>query len=368
MKNLVFAETNLNPTGERKTSAVYTAVNAVAIATGIAWQEAVKRLIEQAHIRSYMPHHPTCITDMMRSYGFKKITAAEFDRDFSEGVSDTGEIKKYIIKIRCEEYLAVVPNEDGSHTVKGIKGFNPLFLQGLIEEIWEFYPGTDNRTGIYREVSERSMPEDQKNLHSENINPKGRFIGDCSVRALGAAYPDCSWDEAMDHLAQASDYCTPFLNTFSNINLALIKLGFERHNPIKMNNKRLTGKEFCELMTHTCFKGERIFAYVGSGHCAAILPVKQEDGSCVYSIQDTWDCTSRKIGEYWTYIKEESVDRPTLTFNKLKIGEKIEHPQFGEGIIVKINSFGNSNILDVEFNGYGIKKISETWLQKNKSG
>lgn len=303
---------------------------------------------------------------VVRSYGFKKITAAEFDSDSGERAADTGEIKKYIIKIRHEEYLAIVPDEDGSYAAKGVKGFSPNVLSRLIEEIWMLYPGTDNRTGIYREVSERSMPKDQKSLHSKNINPKGRFIGDCSVRALGAVYPDCSWDEAMDYLAQASDYCTAFLNTFSNINLTLIKLGFERHNPIKMNNKRLTGKEFCELMAHTYFKGERIFAYVGSGHCAAILPVRQEDGTYTYSIQDTWDCTSRKIGEYWTYIKEESVDTPALTFDALKTGEKIEHPQFGEGTIVKINAFGNSNILEVEFSGYGIKKISEAWLKKNK--
>ena len=171
----------------------------------------------------------------------------------------------------------------------------------------------------------------------------------------------------MDHLAEASNYCEPIINCTPNINLTLSKLGFEHHKKIYRNNKMLTGKEFCELMSHTYFKGEKIFAYVGSSHCAAILPIKQDDGTYIYKIQDTWDSTTRKIADYWVYKGEKKVHHPNLTFNNLKVNEKIVHPRFGEGTIVNTILSGNNKILEVDFNKYGIKKISEEWLQKNIS-
>ncbi len=120
-----------------------------------------------------------------------------------------------------------------------------------------------------------------------------------------------------------------------------------------------------ELRVITYFKGEKIFAYVGKSHCAAILPFKQDDGTYTYKIQDTWDSTSKKIGDYWTYKKEQNIPPPTLTVNNLKLNEKIVHPKFGEGTILKMNLSEKRNILEVNFNKYGIKKISEDWLQKN---
>ena len=55
MENYCFKETNINPTGEKKYSQIYTVINSISIVTDKPWQEHVKRLIEQAHIRTNMP-------------------------------------------------------------------------------------------------------------------------------------------------------------------------------------------------------------------------------------------------------------------------------------------------------------------------
>ncbi len=84
MNTIHFEETNLNPTGERRLTATHTAVNAVAIAINISWQEVVKSLIEQAHIRSNMPSYSICITDMIRACGFKKFDSYLYVKDLVE--------------------------------------------------------------------------------------------------------------------------------------------------------------------------------------------------------------------------------------------------------------------------------------------
>ena len=367
MNTLHFEETNLNPTGERKLTATHTAVNAVAIATNTSWQEVVKNLIEQSHIRSNMPSYSICITDMIRAFGFKKTDSYLYAKDLVEKINCQKETRKYIIKLRYSGYFAMLPISSNSYVIKSITNSNTNISNRFIEEVWAFHPGTDNRTGLSRTSNKRSMPEDHKRFKAKNLNPQNKYIGDCVIRALSAAYNDCSWDEAMDHLAEASNYCEPIINSTPNINLTLSKLGFEHHKKIYRNNKMLTGKEFCELMSHTYFNGEKIFAYVGSSHCAAILPVKQDDGTYIYKIQDTWDSTTRKIADYWVYKGEKKVHHPNLTFNNLKLNEKIVHPRFGEGTIVNTILSGNNKILEVDFNEYGIKKISEEWLQKNIS-
>lgn len=61
MNTIYFEKTNLKPTGEIKSTDTHTAINAVAIVTGISWQDVVKKLVEQAHIRSNLPSYSTCI-------------------------------------------------------------------------------------------------------------------------------------------------------------------------------------------------------------------------------------------------------------------------------------------------------------------
>ena len=196
------------------------------------------------------------------------------------------------------------------------------------------------------------------------MNPENKNTGDCSVRGLSAAY-GCTWHEAIDHIANAINFSDPSFNITPNINITLIKLGFERHKPIKRGRKLLNGKQFCELMDHTYHDGERIFAYVGRSHCAAILPINQEDGNVKYKIQDTWDSTSRYIGEWFVYKEPVPVSAVIRTQNTtFECGETVHHPQFGEGVVLSSIGSGDTKILEIDFNKVGIKKISEAWMRK----
>lgn len=341
------------------------AVNCVALITNQKWDEVVKSLVDQAHYRGNMPSYRTCITDLFRKNGFTPVRyGGRISKLLNECNSSFSMKQKYIIRTHYG-YFAIVPDEElGKYFFKGLWLNTRPLRDCWVDELWVYIPGTDNRTGIKRAVKERTVPKENASLEFKNMNPENKSAGDCSIRGLSAAY-GCTWHEAIDHIANAINFSDPSLNTTPNINITLIKLGFERHKPIKRGNKFLNGKQFCELMDHTYYDGERIFAYVGRSHCAAILPIKQEDGSVKYKIQDTWDSTTRYISEWWVY-KEPTPEPagPQKFFTVLDCGNPVHHPQFGDGIILVITGTGDARILEIEFEKVGIKKISEAWLRK----
>lgn len=362
-----YKETRLAPS---TMSTIYSsdraAVNSVAIITDQKWEDVVKSLIEQAHYRGNMPSYKTCITDLFRKSGFVPVRYGGRISKLLDECNNAFQLEqKYIIKTQYG-YFAVVPNnETNRYSFEGLWPSSRPIRDTWVDELWLYVPGTDNRTGIKRTVKERTAPKESFGLEFKNMNPENKNTGDCSVRGLSAAY-GCTWHEAIDHIAETIRFSDPMLNTRPNINITLSKLGFERHNPIKRGNRLLNGKQFCELMDYTYHDGERIFAYVGRSHCAAILPIKQEDGSVKYKIQDTWDSTTRYIGEWFVY-KEPApvVSAVEQSLNSsFECGEIICHPQFGEGIILSATGAGNTRILEIEFKKAGIKKISEAWLRK----
>lgn len=363
MDKICIEKINLNPTGEFYPDVSHTAVNSVAIITGKPWKAVVKTLIEQAHIRANKPTYPTVITDMIRAAGFKKINSYTS----LEELLDANQTSSFLIKLHYSGYFALVP-ENGRFVAKGmLNTASPIILLRKIDEVWQFFPETDNRTNINRKKRDRKIPDDSKKFSGKNINPKNNFVGDCAIRALGGAF-DCTWDEALDHLAMASDYSEPVVNRQENINLTLSKLGFERHTAFKSGGKYVTGSEFCNLMSHTYFRGERILVYlISPSHCAAVLPEKQEDGTYLYKIQDSWDCTNKKIGEYWVLKPQKKASTAPPQPSTLRVNETLQHPQYGEGKIVKIYASGSVNIVEVDFGSFGIKKIAETWLSAKKA-
>lgn len=361
-----YKETRLAPS---TMSTIYSldraAVNCVVLITKQSWEDVVKSLIEQVHYRGNMPSYKTCITDLFRKSGF---TPVRYGGRVSKLLDKCNNVfplaQKYIIKTHYG-YFAVVPdNEVERYSFEGLWPSSRPIRDTWVDELWQYVPGTDNRTGIKHAVKELSAPKENFSLEFKNMNPENKNTGDCSVRGLSAAY-GCTWHEAIDHIANAIRFSDPSLNTTSNINITLIKLGFERHKPIKRGNKFLNGKQFCELMDCTYHDGERIFAYVGRSHCVAILPIKQEDGSVKYKIQDTWDSTSRYIGEWYVY-KEQAPELAVTQahISVLKCGATVHHPQFGEGVILSAIDSGDTRILEIEFQKVGIKKISEAWLRR----
>lgn len=362
--NELYIEANLSPTGVNLCSfKERSAVNAVSIVTGTQWETVVKSLMEQVHFRCNMPSYKTCITDLFRANGlvpdnhYVKLSELLYSLDIS-GIDE-----KYIVKLPFGYFTVIKDSDRNEYVFKGYWPNKYIIRDCFVDEAWLYNPDTDNRTRIKRDTLTRKPTEENKRLKVKNMNPDNKNIGDCVIRGFSAAY-GCTWHEAIDYIAEAIRYSDPVLNIRPNTQQSLINLGFERHNEIKRNKKLLTGKQFCELMEHTYFQGERIFAYVGKHHCAAILPERQADGSTKYVIQDTWDSTNRRVYEYFVYkeIKTGLNKDAETVMSDTKIGKSFKHPQYGMGEIIDIKSNNSDRILYVDFEEFGVKRISEKWI------
>lgn len=277
-----------------------TAINSVAIITGKSWQSLVRLLVEQAHFRCNLPSYKTCVTDMLRASGFKPITPY---RSALETVAKLNfqlfREKSYIVHLRCGGYYALVPGNEGfTYVFKGCKLATVERDNRAVDELWEYFPDTDNRTWISRKPTRKGSKKDSPELDKKNENPEGRLIGDCAIRTF-ATLLDCSWHDAMDILAQTSDYTNPCINSRTNINNTLKRLGFVHCAGIKVGSRYANGKEICKIFDEKYRSGERIYAQVGKRHCAAVVPTPTEG----YKIRDTWDSTEREIIEYWVLSK-----------------------------------------------------------------
>lgn len=361
----ILCETRLNPenTVMYNTDA-HTAVNAVSIITGKCWEDVIKSLMEQAHIRGCLPSEKVCVTEMVKANGFKPIKLSgslynllcKFNSESSEA--------KYLVKIRSGLYCAVVQDEKSlKYLIKGAGVRNPNMLKYSPEKVWIYIEGADNRSGKIRKFKQYEMPAENTVLFGYNENPSGRSTGDCVIRALSTVYK-CSWHDALDLIAEKTGYAEPHINSTRIINRVLKELNFEKHSQNYRYTKQLTGKQFCEFLNNKYSDGERIFAYIGKSHCVAIVPVKQTDGTNVYKVSDTWDSTDRLVGDYWVCKKFSTEKKAEITEEKhFTLNESVLHPQFGNGTIIEIKGTDN-RILKVDFGNDCVKQLSEKWLLK----
>jgi len=107
-----------------------------------------------------------------------------------------------------------------------------------------------------------------------------------------------------------------------------------------------------------------LFVYIGTSHVAAVLPFAQDDGTWQYRVVDTWDSSSRRATEYWVRPAAdepaEEPDRPDFS-----VGERIEHPTFGIGVIRAVSGDAPQIRLEIEFPETGIKKLGAGWAAEN---
>lgn len=169
------------------------AVNAIAIVTGMKWEDIVRSLMEIAKERAYMPTYITCVTDLLRICGFATESCHMSVGDFMKMRENSETTDKYILKIDYYGYLAVVPAETHKeYSLRGIRSSKYDLTNRSIDVLWKYHPGTDNRTGIKRNGFQMpSIPKEHKGLIVVNMNPQDHNVGDCSVRALCAAL-ECS--------------------------------------------------------------------------------------------------------------------------------------------------------------------------------
>ena len=126
---------------------------------------------------------------------------------------------------------------------------------------------------------------DTKSFHFYNANPKGKFTGDCSIRAICTALGK-PWEEVavgMAEIACETGY-SPCTSDCEDEYLA--RNGWVKMKQAKKSSgKKYTGKEFVKLNSKTT-----MVAHIGGHHTVCI-----KDGK----VWDTWDSTEGCVGNYW---------------------------------------------------------------------
>lgn len=124
-------------------------------------------------------------------------------------------------------------------------------------------------------------------FHYHNANPKGRFTGDCVVRALCTAM-EKPYEEVYRELLESALKTGYSIASKENYDKYLQSKGWVKHKqPRKEDNTKYTGKEFCERAR--CY--ENYIAKIGGHHIVAIIGGK---------VWDIWNSTGGCIGNYWT--------------------------------------------------------------------
>lgn len=136
--------------------------------------------------------------------------------------------------------------------------------------------------------------KDTKTFHFYNANPKGKYTGDCVIRAISTAIQkpyEQVYRELLE-VALKTGYSIASKECYSKY---LEKQGWKKCNqPRKADNTKYTGEEWCKLVQQYTFNyPDKIVAHIGGNHIVAIINGK---------VWDTWDSTDGCIGNYW--IKE----------------------------------------------------------------
>ena len=351
------------------------AVNALVIANHSTWNDEFHGLLEQVHQLHLMPNDLKCILALYEARGFirqpgiKGYIKVEDVVNYMNANCHDGQIA--IVKANQKHpFMAIVPGENSKNVPTWDRG-NGYHCFGLlcsprysISDIWiRWADGQDHspvkrRKGRTGKKKNLSIPADHEAFHYLQKNPPER-IGDCVIRAFAAAL-DISWDEAMDRIASASNNENTTVNTAPVYHQLLKKEGFSKRSPMHINGKKLTGKEFCRELDKMLLNGERVFAYVGRNHVAAVLPFI-EHGTTHYKIVDSWDSSDRLIGDYW--IKEPTREEGRMSIEKVMlVGSYVTHPLFGRG---KVQSVHRSGWVAIDFPKGGFRVLDCRWIKHN---
>ena len=351
------------------------AVNALAIANQADWEKEFDALMQQVHLLNLMPNDLKCILALFEANGFIRqpgvkgwITVDDVVKHMNAQCTN-GQVA--IAKVRnSRQFVAILPYHSGEYGIAPDDG-SRYHAYGLlpasryaISDIWiRWVDGKDHspvkrRKGRSAKERKITIPPDHDTFHYLQKNPKER-TGDCVIRAFAAAL-NVTWDEAMDKLTAASDHSNTTVNNALVYTQLLKKEGFHHRSPMRIHNKLLTGKEFCHELDKILLHGEKVFAFVGRNHVAAILPFL-ENGTTHYKIVDSWDSSDRLIGEYW--VKEPTREEGRMSIEDvILVGTYVTHPLFGRG---KVQSVHQSGWAAIDFPEGGFRVLDCKWIKHN---
>lgn len=341
-------------------------------------QTAYNNLIENTIRLGLMPGDENVLRETLKQYGFvmqktdmEKMTV----RDLFSFLTVSGfpdqlllqlEYYRYFIRYDC--VLAFRTGSGGEPELISEPPFpGAEYLDKKVTHLWmRWSDGIDRSPYPRKKAYNRRKPEGYSGMWRETKwfvpfqpNPCQNAIGDCVVRAFAGAL-DLSWADSMRLLASSDQV---FLNNNAYYCPILEKLGFEKKE-IKIGEKRcsMRGKEFCDEMTLTYRKRERIIVEF-MDHVAALLPIRCPDDIFRYQYADFWDCSGEFVEQYWVLPEKllpEPKDVPQEPADGLAVGGFIFHKIFGAG---RIMTFLEDTVL-IDFGKNGIRKIGTAWIER----
>ena len=121
-----------------------------------------------------------------------------------------------------------------------------------------------------------------------NVNPKGKYSGDCVIRAIALACGQ-SWETTIREMTELGIRYGYVCNDVNLYPKYLEKKGFiKMKEPRDCCNRKLTVKEW--LIQREGFEVKTIVANVGSHHVTCIKDNK---------VNDIWNCSNRMMHAYW---------------------------------------------------------------------
>ena len=127
-----------------------------------------------------------------------------------------------------------------------------------------------------------------------NVNPKGKYGGDCVIRAI-ALVCNQTWEQTVREMTELGIKKGLVLNDTKLFPLYLAQKGFRQmKEPRKFDNTKMTVREW--LNGHDgggLYRTYRIIVSVGSHHLSAIIDNK---------VNDTWDCSRNTMHKWWVKL------------------------------------------------------------------
>lgn len=127
-----------------------------------------------------------------------------------------------------------------------------------------------------------------------NLNPKGKRVGDCVIRAIAYA-TDQPWEKVYDDLCKIGRKKCVLPNDDKAYQEYLKKLGYEQmKQPRKIDGTKYTVEEFAdEYLPYHATNGSVLVRV--AHHLTAVS---------TGTLHDTWNCGYKTVGK-WYRIKEE---------------------------------------------------------------
>ena len=327
------------------------------------------RQIDNAVLLGLMPDDDAVILKTLTEYGFvrQSTTLSKYS------------VHEVLTLLECPVFpdLAIVrsgkrrafafrKDRDGHAELIGLpEEWMPRLAAFHPGDVWlRWNDGIDRSPYPRRKVVRPSREPAHPGDHPESLwfqrfqpNPLGNNIGDCVVRALAGTL-DLTWEESLRMLAQTNHTTVNALEVFSSV---LKKAGFVHRPEVIRNGRHLDGKVFCDEMNRQYHSGERVFAFVGKHHAAAVLPIKCSDYIVRYKFTDSWDSTAWTIGDYWVLSADRMPKKEVKRPAGLDVGSRVIHKSFGAGVVTAVDG----RLLSIDFGKNGVRRFERSWVEKN---